>query len=135
MSWKFKEEKIMINETLAEILNHPSDGVVAIVTQGTNEPHIVNTWNSYIHITSDDKLLIPAGFMYQTEKNIDKNNKVWLTIGSREVQGKMYKGTGFSIKGIARLLKDGPEFEMMKEKFEWIRAVLEVTIEKAVQTI
>lgn len=125
----------MINETLAEVLSHPSDCVVAIVTQGTAEPHIVNTWNSYINVTSDDKLLIPAGFMYRTEKNLANNNKVWLTIGSREVQGKTYKGTGFSIEGTARFLKDGAEFDIMKEKFDWIRAVLEITIEKAVQTL
>jgi hypothetical protein len=109
--------------------------VVAIVTLSKEEPHIVNTWNSYIHVTTDDKLLIPAGFMYRTENNIKENNKVWLTIGSREVQGKMYKGTGFSIKGTARFLTDGTEFETMKEKYNWIRAVLEVTIGSAVQTL
>jgi hypothetical protein len=125
----------MINETLLEVLSHPADGVVAIVTQGSDEPHVVNTWNSYIHVTSDDKLLIPAGFMHRTEKNISNSNKVWLTIGNREVQGRMYKGTGFSIRGTARFIKDGAEFEMMKEKFDWMRAVLEITIEKAVQTL
>jgi len=125
----------MINETLTEVLSHPADGVVAIVTQGVDEPHVVNTWNSYVHVSSDDKLLIPAGFMNRTEKNITANNKVQLTIGNREVQGKMYKGTGFLIRGNARFLKDGEEFEMMKKKFDWIRAVLEVTIERAIQTI
>jgi hypothetical protein len=105
----------MINEILLEVLSHPSDGIVALVTQGADEAHVVNTWNSYIHITSDDKLLIPAGFMYITEENITNNNKVQLTIGSREVQGTMYKGTGFLIKGTAQFLKDGPEFEMIKE--------------------
>lgn len=125
----------MINKTLAEVLSHPADGVVAIVTQGTDEPHVVNTWNSYVHISSEDKLLIPAGFMHRTEKNIAANNKVQLTVGSREVQGKMYKGTGFLIKGTARFLKDGEEFEKMKKQFDWIRAVLEITIEHAIQTI
>lgn len=125
----------MINETLKEVLSHPSDGVVAIVTQGTDEPHVVNTWNSYIQVTSDNKLLIPAGFMNRTEKNIANNNKVQLTIGSREVQGKMYKGTGFFIRGTAKFLKDGAEFDKMKEQFDWIRAVLEITVENAVQTI
>ena len=125
----------MINEKLAEVLSHPADGVVAIVTKGEDEPHVVNTWNSYIHVTADDKLLIPAGFMHRTEKNIAKNNKVQLTIGNREVQGKMYKGTGFLIKGTARFLTEGEEFEMMKKKFDWMRAVLEVTIEHAIQTI
>ncbi|MGD9566911.1 MAG: pyridoxamine 5'-phosphate oxidase family protein [Sedimentibacter sp.] len=125
----------MINEKLTEILSHPSDGIVAIVTQGKEEPHVINTWNSYIYVTNDDKLLIPVGGMNRTEKNIVDNNNVWLTIGNREVQGKMYKGTGFSIKGTARFIKDGTQFEMMKKKFDWIRAVLEVTIEKTTQTL
>lgn len=125
----------MINETLLEVLSHPADGIVAIVTQGSNEPHVVNTWNSYVNVTSDDRLLIPAGFMRRTEKNISTNNKVLLTIGNREVQGKMGKGTGFLVKGTARFLKDGEEFDMMKNKFVWIRAVLEVTIDQAIQTI
>lgn len=125
----------MINEKLVEVISHPSDGVVAIVTNGKDEPHVVNTWNSYIYVTNDDKLLIPVGGMNRTEKNIADNNNVWLTIGNREVQGKMNKGTGFSIKGTAKFLKNGTEFEMIKEKYNWIRAVLEVTIEKAVQTL
>ncbi len=125
----------MINEKLVEVISHPSDGVVAIVTNGKDEPHVVNTWNSYIYVNNDDKLLIPVGGMNRTEKNIADNNNVWLTIGNREVQGKMNKGTGFSIKGTAKFLKNGTEFEMIKEKYNWIRAVLEVTIEKAVQTL
>lgn len=125
----------MINETLAKVLSHPTDGVVAIVTQGEDEPHVINSWNSYVHVTSDDKLLIPAGFMHRTEKNINNNNKVQLTIGNKEVQGKMSMGTGFLIKGTAKFLKEGAEFEMMKKKFDWARAALEVTIEHAIQTI
>lgn len=125
----------MINEKLAEVLAHPADGVVAIVTQGEDEPHVVNTWNSYVQVIAEDKLLIPVGFMNRTEKNIARNNKVQLTIGNREVQGKMYKGTGFYIKGTAKFLKEGPEFEQMKAKYDWARAALEITIEHAIQTI
>jgi flavin reductase (DIM6/NTAB) family NADH-FMN oxidoreductase RutF len=125
----------MINEKLAEVLAHPADGVVAIVTQGVDEPHVVNTWNSYVEVTSEDKLLIPVGFMNRTEKNIAQNNKVQLTIGNREVQGKMYKGTGFLIKGTAKFFKEGPEFDRIKGKFDWARAALEITIDNAIQTI
>ncbi|WP_088186564.1 pyridoxamine 5'-phosphate oxidase family protein [Desulfosporosinus sp. FKA] len=122
-------------EKLKEVLTHPSDGAVAIVTQGINEPHVVNTWNSYINITNDGKLLIPVGGMNETENNIARNNKVKLTVTNREVQGKMYKGTGFLIKGTAGFLKEGSEFELMKTKFPWARAVLEITIELADQTL
>lgn len=125
----------MLNEKLKEVLTHPSDGAIAIVTQGINEPHVVNSWNSYVNITPNDKFLIPVGGMNETEKNISRNNKVKLTIANREVQGKMYKGTGFLIKGSAGFIKEGSEFEMMKTKFPWARAVLEITIESADQTL
>lgn len=125
----------MLNEKLVEVIKHPSDGIIAIVTQGTQEPHIVNSWNSYVSITPEGKLLIPAAGMNDTEQNVEKNNNVQLTIGNREVQGKMYPGTGFLVKGTAKFIKSGSEFDTMKEKFSWIRAVLEITIDSAQQTI
>ena len=125
----------MLNEKLLEVLSHPADGEVAIVTQGVDGPHVVNTWNSYVSITSDGKLLIPAGRMNKTEKNVKENHIVKLTIGSREVQGLSYKGTGFLITGTAKFVKDGPGFKMIQEKFQWARAALEITIGTAVQTL
>jgi len=125
----------MLNEKLLEVLSHPSDGEVAIVTQGIDGPHVVNTWNSYVNITPDGRMLIPAGRMNATEKNAEANPLVKLTVGNREVQGLNYKGTGFLITGTAKFLKDGPDFNMMKEKFSWARAVLEITIDTAVQTL
>jgi hypothetical protein len=125
----------MLNEKLLEVLSHPADGEVAIVTSGIDGPHVVNTWNSYVSITSDGKMLIPAGRMNKTEKNVEGNNHIKLTIGSREVQGLSYKGSGFLITGKAKFVKDGPGFKMIKEKFSWARAALEITIETAVQTL
>src|ERR1035437_3384956 len=119
----------MLNEKLLEVLSHPSDGEVAIVTQGIDGPHVVNTWNSYINITPDGRMLIPAGRMNATEKNVEASPLVRLTVGNREVQGLNYKGTGFLITGTAKFVKNGPEFNMMKEKFSWVRAVLEITID------
>lgn len=125
----------MLDEKLIEILQHPVDGAIAIVTQGKDEPHVVNSWNSYVNITTEQKLLIPVGGMKDTEKNIAQNNKVHLTIAHREVQGKMYKGTGFLVSGTARFIYEGSEYDMMKVKFPWLRAVLEVSVESAVQTL
>ncbi|TGE34371.1 pyridoxamine 5'-phosphate oxidase family protein [Desulfosporosinus sp. Sb-LF] len=125
----------MLNEKLLEVLAHPADGEVAIVTQGEDGPHVVNTWNSYVHVTEDDRLLIPVSRMHNTEKNIERDNRVKLTIGSREVQGTRYKGTGFLITGTAKVVKEGPEFDMTKERFSWPRAVLEITIDKVVHTL
>jgi hypothetical protein len=125
----------MLNEKLLEVLSHPSDGEVAIVTQGIDGPHVVNTWNSYVNISHNGRLLIPAGRMNITEKNVEGNHMVKLTVGSREVQGKSYKGTGFLITGTAKFIKEGSDFDMMKEKFSWARAVLEITIETIIQTL
>lgn len=77
----------MIPEKLLEVLKH--DGVVAIATLGQEGPHMVNTWNSYIQITDDDRLLIPVGYMHRTEANITDNNQVLLTLGSSKVAGNM----------------------------------------------
>jgi hypothetical protein len=43
-------------------------------------------------------------------------------------------GAGFLIKGKARFVTSGPDFDFMKEKFGWLRATLAVTIETATQT-
>ena len=125
----------MIDEKLREVLTNPFDGAIAIVTQGVNEFHVVNSWNSYVNVTSEGKLLIPVGGMLETEKNIGLNKKIQLTIANREVQGKMYKGTGYLIKGTADFLKDGADFDLMKAKFPWARAILAITIESSDQTL
>ena len=125
----------MINEKLMSILAHPTDGAVSIVTYSDEGPHLVNTWNSYITVTSEGKLVIPAYGFLITEKNLSKNNAVILSIASKEIEGYNSKGTGFIITGTAQLLKSGDEFSRMKERFSWARAVLEVTVISAKQTL
>lgn len=87
----------MIPDKMREVLK--KDGVVAIATLGQDGPHLVNTWNSYVRITDDERLLIPAGYMNRTEANITTNNNVLITVGSSKVAGKNGPGTGFLIKG------------------------------------
>jgi len=48
---------------------------------------MVNTWNSYIRISDDGRLLIPAGYMHRTEANIAFNSSVLITLGSSKVTG------------------------------------------------
>ncbi len=116
----------MLSEKLYDVLKN--EGVVSIVSWGIDEPHVVNTWNSYIVVTSDERLLIPAYAMKRTEKNTLVNSKVKITLGSREVMGyNDYQGTGFIIEGTARYLESGDEYDMMKEKFAFLTRVLEVT--------
>lgn len=116
----------MLSEKLYDVLKN--EGVVSIVSWGVDEPHLVNTWNSYIVVTSDERFLIPAYAMKRTEKNTLVNPKVKIALGSREVMGyNDYQGTGFIIEGTARYLESGDEYDMMKEKFSFLTRVLEVT--------
>jgi len=123
----------MIPEKLREVLKH--DGVVAIATLGQDGPHLVNTWNGYIKITDDGRLLIPAGYMQRTEANITFNSNVLITLGSSKVVGNLGPGTGFLIKGTAAFITSGPDFDVLKAKFAWARATVAVTIDSVTQTL
>ncbi len=122
----------MITEKLLEILKQ--DGVVALATLGQDGPHMVNTWNSYIRISEDGRLLIPAGYMQHTEANIAFNPQVLLTMASSKVQGLHGPGAGFLIKGTAAFITSGPDFDLLKSKFDWLRATLAVTPDVVTQT-
>ncbi len=124
----------MLTEKFFDVLKN--EGVVSIVSWGIDEPHVVNTWNSYLVVTSDERILIPAYAMRRTEKNVNQNNKVKITLGSKEVLGyKDYQGTGFVIEGTAKYLELGSEFDMMKEKFSFLTRVLEITVTSAKQML
>ena len=123
----------MFTETFDEVLAH--EGVVAVVSWADNDAHVVNTWNSYIRKSGDDKLLIPVFGFRKTEKNTAINPKVLLTLGSKEVMHGKRMGTGFLLTGTARFIASGPELDMMKESYTWANRVLEVTVDSLKQTI
>jgi len=124
---------MVIPEKMLEVLKQ--DGVVAIATLGQDGPHMVNTWNSYIRLTEDGRILIPAGYMQRTEANVAFNNQVLLTQGSAKVAGRHGAGTGFLIKGKATFITTGPDFEVLKAKFAWARATLAITPDSIDQTL
>lgn len=122
-----------LSEKFHDVLKH--EGVVTVMSWGV-EPHIVNTWNSYIVVTDDERILIPAYGFRKTEKNVNVNNKVKLALGSKEVLGyKDYQGTGFIVTGTARYISSGDEYDQMKAKFPFLTRVFEVTVDKATQML
>ncbi|MHC1717448.1 MAG: pyridoxamine 5'-phosphate oxidase family protein [Acidaminococcaceae bacterium] len=123
----------MLTEKFYDVLK--KEGVVSIVSCSNNEAHVVNTWNSYLVIVEENKILIPAAAMFKTEENINANPKVKLTIGSKEVMGYNYMGTGFLLEGTAKFLKDGDYFKMMREKYSFLTRVLEITVNSCKQTL
>jgi len=124
----------MLTDKFHEVLKN--EGVVSIVSWGVDEPHIVNTWNSYLVVTPDERILIPAYAMRKTEKNVNQNSKVKLALGSKDVLGyKDYPGTGFIVEGTAKYIESGSEYDMMKEKFAFLTRVLEITVTSATQML
>ena len=122
-----------LSKIFLEVMKH--EGVVSIMSWGV-EPHLVNTWNSFLVITEDERILIPAYGFRKTQKNVDVNNKVKIALGSKEVLGfKDYQGTGFIIDGTARYIESGEEYDMMKSKFSFLTRVLEITVEQAKQML
>lgn len=73
--------------------------------------------------------------MRTTEKKVLQNNKVLLTVGSKEVLGFRSPGAGFLIEGTAKFIDSGSEFDMMKAKFSFLTRVLEVTVTEIKQTL
>lgn len=126
-------ENKKLSEKFHEVLKH--EGVVSIVSWGV-EPHVVNTWNSFLVVTEDERILIPAYGFRKTEKNINVNNQVKIALGTREVLGyKDYPGTGFVITGTAKFISSGEEYDFMKEKFSFLTRVLEISVDQAKQTL
>jgi len=128
-----KRRKIMFTDRFREVIS--KEGLVAIVSCSDGEAHVVNTWNSYLVTPDDKRLFIPAWKIRKTEKKTLKNNKVLLTVGTKEVNGRMGPGTGYLLEGTARFISSGPEFDMMKDKFSFLTRVLEVTVTSMVQTL
>jgi len=124
----------MFNEKLKEVLEN--EGVASIVSWGEGEPHIVNTWNSYIVLRGENRILIPAWAFKRTEKNVNVNDQLKIAFGSKSVEGyNNYQGTGFVVCGKARFISDGEEYDMMKSKFSFLTRVLEITVDSAKQML
>lgn len=124
----------MLPDKFLRVLQH--EGVVALATQGRDGlPHLVNTWNSYVHVTRDGHLLVPAGGMHTTEGNVSANHIVLLTAGSRDVEGKHSQGAGFLVTGTAEFVYAGADFDLIKGRFPWARAALKVAITNITQTL
>jgi hypothetical protein len=126
-------EKNKLSDKFMEVLQH--EGVVAIMSWGV-EPHMVNTWNSYLVVTGDERIIIPAYGFRKTQKNVEVNSHVKLTLGSKNVLGyKDYPGTGFVVSGTAKYIESGEEYDMMKNKFSFLTRVLEITVDTAKQML
>lgn len=124
----------MLSEKFYEVIQH--EGVVSITSWGESDPHVTCTWNSYLVTKEDTMILIPAAGMTSTEADVAHNNRLILTLGSRDVEGfNGYQGTGFRVEGTAQFLSEGAYFEEMKAKFPFLKRVLQVTVNSCKQLL
>ncbi|SEL03522.1 Pyridoxamine 5'-phosphate oxidase [Carnobacterium iners] len=125
----------MLSKKFFEVIKH--EGVVSITSWGSGEsPNVRCTWNSFLRITEDERILVPIAGFTSVQKDVIKNDKVILTLGSREIEGfNGYQGTGFLIEGQARFLDAGEEFGQMKERYSFMNKLLEVTVESQRQLL
>ncbi len=122
-----------MNELVKRILEN--EGVVSVVAQGENFPHMVNNWNSFLKY-EDNLLFLPVGGMNTMEEILKKDNRVIVALGSKEVDGLNGPGSGAGciIEGTAQIRDDIDEYKNIKSKFEWARAVMQIDISHIRQT-
>lgn len=124
----------MLNNVFLDVMNH--EGAVTIISSSQEAPgfHAVNTWNSYVQIEGD-KLYIPAAGMHSVQQDIEQNDQVLLTMGSKEVLGTVGPGAGFHVSGTAEFITEGPIYDTMKAKMPFLSRVLQVTVTNVEQKI
>ena len=115
----------MLSEKIKSILKH--EGVVTVVAQGEDFPHVVNTWNSFV-LVYDNYLIVPVGGMTHMEAILKKNNRIIVVIGSKEVEGLHGEGAGFHINATANISYEGSEYKIIREKFAWARAIMKIDL-------
>jgi len=119
---------------IKEMLKEGTDAGVTFVTTGEEGPHVSNTWNSYLKLCEDGRLLAPVGGMQITEKNLLNNPKMLVSISNRNVEGFHSKGTGVVVEAEGKLVFSGVDVEDMKSSHPWVRAVLSIKILDVKQT-
>lgn len=125
---------MILNSTFYQCIHH--DGIVSVCSSSAEgKGHIANTWNKYLIITEDEKILIPCFGFQKTEENVMHDPEIEVMIGSHEVQGKMGIGTGFLLKGTAEFQREGNMYQMMHEKCCFANRVLVFTPSSCLQTI
>jgi hypothetical protein len=73
--------------------------------------------------------------MTSIEADMATSTNVQLTVGSAEVMGLGEMGAGFHVKGTAEFLRDGTEYDLMKERYPFLTRALKITVDEIRQTI
>ena len=123
----------MLNEKIVNILKH--EGPATFATYGTDGIHMAATWNSYIEVLYNDTILIPAGYLNKTQRNIEAGSEVQMILASKDVMGLQGKGAGFLLKGHAKFEESGVNFDKLKSRFSWVRSAMVFKIKETTELV
>jgi hypothetical protein len=123
----------MLNEKIIEILKH--EGPATFATYGTDGIHLAATWNSYIETLQNDTLLIPAGHLNKTQRNVESGSEVQMILASKDVAGLQGGGAGFLLKGKAKFEAEGANFDKIKSGFDWARSVMVFNVREVTELV
>lgn len=122
-----------LTKNFLEIL--PDETPVTIITNNA-DPSVVNTWSHYLKVLDDQTFLIPAAGMHSIQNDIEqKGSQLILTFGSHQKVGSEGLGRGYHIHATGEFVTEGTNFDEMKAKFPWLRAVLVIHVLKVEQKI
>jgi predicted pyridoxine 5'-phosphate oxidase superfamily flavin-nucleotide-binding protein len=125
----------MFDEVFVQCVRDP-EGIVSVASVSEEgRPHIANTWNKFLILTDEGKILIPCAGYRRTEENVKNQPVVEISIGSAKVPGKVEMGTGFLLSGTVEFQKEGELFERMHDKCSFANRVLVFTPDTCHQTI
>ncbi len=104
---------------------------VVIVTQGPDGPHVVGNWGDYVRRlgVEGDRIVLPAGHYNETEKNLQRDNRVQVMVASRAVKGSRAPGQGGVLSGTGSVQTEGEAAQRAKAAFPWARGALVIEIQ------
>ena len=119
----------VIDATTRELLEKTE--FLAIVTQGPGGPHVVGNWGDYLRRlgVQGDRIVLPAGHYDETEKNLQRDNRVQVMVASRAVKGSRAPGQGGVLSGTGTVQSEGEAAQRAKAAFPWARGALVIEVQ------
>lgn len=104
---------------------------LAIVTEGPDGPHVVGNWGDYLRRigVEGDRIVLPAGHYRETEKNLQRSNRVQVLVASRAVKGTHGPGQGCVLSGTGTIQAEGEAAQRAKAAFPWARGALVIEVQ------
>lgn|SRR6185369_7998049 len=119
----------VIDATTRELLEKTE--FLALVTQGAGGPHLVGNWGDYLRRlgVEGDRIVLPAGHYDETEKNLQRDNRIQVMVASRAVKGSRGPGQGGVLSGTGAVQNEGEAFQRVKAAFPWARGALVIEVQ------